>query len=100
MRHSNFWLPTLKSHVELEELGLGIQIYDLENPDDFIIKLNELLLNEDLRNSLREKSLNNINKLDWTSRTKTILSSVRSSTDRAPDFGSGVEGSNPSGRVS
>ena len=70
----------LKSHVELGELGLGMQIYDLENPDDFIIKLNELLLNEDLRNSLREKSLNNINKLDWTSRTKTILSSVRSST--------------------
>ncbi len=70
----------IDSHLELEDLNLGIHYFEHNNFDDFREKLDELIENSELRESLSNKSLENIQKLFWVNRTKNILQSVRSST--------------------
>ena len=69
----------IDSHLELQDLNLGIQYFEHSNFDDFREKLYELINNKELRESLSNKSLENIQKLFWVNRTENILKSVRSS---------------------
>ena len=69
----------IDSHLELQDLNLGIQYFEHSNFDDFREKLYELINNKELRESLSNKSLQNIQKLFWVNRTENILQSVRSS---------------------
>lgn len=73
-------LSNIKSHLELEELDLGLEFFQHDDFDDFRNKLESLVLNDELRTELSKKSLKNIDKLSWSSRTKKIIASVRSST--------------------
>lgn len=73
-------LSNIKSHLELEELDLGLEFFQHDDFDDFRNKLESLILNDELRTELSKKSLKNIDKLSWSSRTKKIIASVRSST--------------------
>ncbi len=69
----------IDSHLELNDLNLGIQYFEHNNFDDFREKLHELIDNTELRDSLSKKSLENIQKLFWVNRTENIIQSVRSS---------------------
>ena len=73
-------LSNIKSHLELGELDLGLEFFQHDDFDDFRNKLESLVLNDELRTELSKKSLKNIDKLSWSSRTKKIIASVRSST--------------------
>ena len=73
-------LSNIKSHLELMELDLGLEFFQHDDFDDFRNKLESLVLNDELRTELSKKSLKNIDKLSWSSRTKKIIASVRSST--------------------
>ena len=73
-------LSNIKSHIELAELDLGLEFFQHDDFDDFRNKLESLILNDELRTKLSKKSLKNIDKLSWSSRTKKIIASVRSST--------------------
>ena len=73
-------LSNIKSHLELGELDLGLEFFQHDDFDDFRNKLESLILNDELRTELSKKSLKNIDKLSWSSRTKKIIASVRSST--------------------
>ena len=73
-------LSNIKSHLELAELDLGLEFFQHDDFDDFRNKLESLILNDELRTELSKKSLKNIDKLSWSSRTKKIIASVRSST--------------------
>ena len=73
-------LSNIKSHLELVELDLGLEFFQHDDFDDFRNKLESLILNDELRTELSKKSLKNIDKLSWSSRTKKIIASVRSST--------------------
>ena len=73
-------LSNIKSHIELAELNLGLEFFQHDDFDDFRNKLESLVLNDELRTELSKKSLKNIDKLSWSSRTKKIIASVRSST--------------------
>ena len=73
-------LSNIKSHLELAELNLGLEFFQHDDFDDFRNKLESLILNDELRTELSKKSLKNIDKLSWSSRTKKIIASVRSST--------------------
>ena len=73
-------LSNIKSHIELAELDLGLEFFQHDDFDDFKNKLESLVLNDELRTELSKKSLKNIDKLSWSSRTKKIIASVRSST--------------------
>ena len=73
-------LSNIKSHIELAELDLGLEFFQHDDFDDFRNKLESLVLNDELRTELSKKSLTNIDKLSWSSRTKKIIASVRSST--------------------
>ena len=72
-------LSNIKSHIELAELDLGLEFFQHDDFDDFRNKLESLVLNDELRTELSKKSLKNIDKLSWSSRTKKIISIVRSS---------------------
>ena len=73
-------LSNIKSHIELAELDLGLEFFQHDDFNDFRNKLESLVLNDELRTELSKKSLKNIDKLSWSSRTKKIIASVRSST--------------------
>ena len=73
-------LSNIKSHLELADLDLGLEFFQHDDFDDFRNKLESLVLNDELRTELSKKSLKNIDKLSWSSRTKKIIASVRSST--------------------
>ncbi len=73
-------LSNIKSHLELAELDLGLEFFQHDDFNDFRNKLESLILNDELRTELSKKSLKNIDKLSWSSRTKKIIASVRSST--------------------
>ena len=73
-------LSNIKSHLELMELDLGLEFFQHDDFNDFRNKLESLILNDELRTELSKKSLKNIDKLSWSSRTKKIIESVRSST--------------------
>ena len=73
-------LSNIKSHIELAELDLGLEFFQHDDFDDFRNKLESLVLNDELRTELSKNSLKNIDKLSWSSRTKKIIASVRSST--------------------
>ena len=72
-------LSNIKSHLELVELDLGLKFFQHDDFDDFRNKLESLILDHGLRTELSKKSLDNIDKLSWSSRTKEIITSVRSS---------------------
>ena len=72
-------LSNIKSHLELVELDLGLEFFQHDDFDDFRNKLESLILDHGLRTELSKKSLDNIDKLSWSSRTKEIITSVRSS---------------------
>ena len=70
----------IESHIELESLNLGIVYFDHQNFDDFNEKLINLIKDEKLRADLKEKSLNNIDKLSFVNRAKEMLISACGST--------------------
>ena len=70
----------IKSHKELEKFNLGIIYFRNDNFSDFSLRLQELILNTDLRKKLTELSLKNIGNLSWDNRMNTVLTSARSST--------------------
>ena len=72
-------LSNIKSHLELVELDLGLEFFQHDDFNDFRNKLESLILDQGLRTKLSKKSLDNIDKLSWSNRTKEIVSSVRSS---------------------
>ncbi len=72
-------LSNIKSHLELVEFDLGLEFFQHDDFDDFRNKLESLILDHGLRTELSKKSLDNIDKLSWSSRTKEIITSVRSS---------------------
>ena len=72
-------ISNIKSHLELAELNLGLEFFQHDDFNDFRKKLETLILDHELRSHLRKQSLDNIDKLSWSSRTKKIISSVRSS---------------------
>ena len=67
------------SHLELKEFNLGIHYFQHDDFDDFRMKLLDLINDSGLRESLRKQSIENIQSLNWLSRTKKIIESVRSS---------------------
>ena len=69
----------IKAHLELERFNLGILLYQHDDFGDFRRKLIYLLENANLRSELSKKSLENIENLSFTNRTKKLLESVRSS---------------------
>ena len=69
----------IKSHLNLEELNLGIVYFKNGDFDDFSIKLESLISDKNLRNKLSSRSLTNIKKLYWENRIKILITSVRSS---------------------
>ena len=64
----------------IEKFNLGIVYFKNGNFDDFSLKLQELILDADLRKKLTELSLKNIVNLSWDKRMETVLTSARSST--------------------
>tara|TARA_B100000945_G_scaffold176802_1_gene141848 strand:- start:1053 stop:2207 length:1155 start_codon:yes stop_codon:yes gene_type:complete len=70
----------IETHLELENLNLGIVYFNHKNFDDFNNKLTNLIKDEKLRAELTEKSLNNIDKLSFVNRTKEMLISACGST--------------------
>ena len=70
----------IQSHMELDDLNLGIIYFQHGNFLDFSNKLEMLITNESLRKELSNKSLENIKNLFWKIRIEKILSSARSST--------------------
>ena len=70
----------IQSHMELDDLDLGIIYFEHGNFLDFSNKLEMLITSESLRKELSNKSLGNIKNLFWKIRIEKILSSARSST--------------------
>ena len=70
----------IQSHIELDDLSLGIIYFEHGNFLDFTNKLEMLITSESLRKELSNKSLENIKNLFWKIRIEKILSSARSST--------------------
>lgn len=70
----------IETHLELENLNLGIVYFNHKNFDDFNNKLTNLIKDEKLRAELTEKSLDNIDKLSFVNRTKEMLISACGST--------------------
>ena len=70
----------IQSHIELDDLNLGIIYFEHGNFLDFTNKLEMLITSESLRKELSNKSLENIKNLFWKIRIEKILSSARSST--------------------
>tara|TARA_B100002019_G_scaffold104729_1_gene90078 strand:- start:21 stop:1184 length:1164 start_codon:yes stop_codon:yes gene_type:complete len=70
----------IKSHKELEKFNLGIIYFRNGDFSDFSLRLQELILDEDLRKKLTQLSLKNIGNLSWDNRMNTVLTSARSST--------------------
>ena len=70
----------IKSHKELEKFNLGIIYFKNGNFSDFSLRLQELILDTDLRKKLTQLSLKNIGNLSWDNRMNTVLTSARSST--------------------
>ncbi len=70
----------IKSHKELEKLNLGIIYFRNGDFSDFSLRLQELILDADLRKKLTQLSLKNIGNLSWDNRMNTVLTSARSST--------------------
>ena len=70
----------IQSHMELDDLNLGIIYFEHGNFLDFSNKLEMLISNKSLRKELSNKSLENIKNLFWKIRIEKILSSARSST--------------------
>ena len=69
----------IEGHLELDEFKLGILYFQHDDFKDFRNKLINLLENNKLRLELSNKSLKNIQNLNFTNRTKKLLESVRSS---------------------
>lgn len=70
----------IQSHIELDDLNLGIIYFEHGNFLDFTNKLEMLITSKSLRKELSNKSLENIKNLFWKIRIEKILSSARSST--------------------
>ena len=70
----------IKSHIELEKFNLGIVYFKNGNFNDFLLKLENLISNEELRYKLSALSIKNIENFSWKKRMGIILSSARSST--------------------
>ena len=70
----------IQGHLELEELNLGIVYFQHDNLDDFKNELEKLIKDKNLRKYLRNKSLENIDKLSFINRTKAMLASACGST--------------------
>ena len=70
----------IQGHLELEELNLGIVYFQHDNLDDFKNELEKLIKDKNLRKYLRNKSLENIDKLSFVNRTKAMLASACGST--------------------
>ena len=70
----------IKTHRELEKFNLGIVYFRNGNFSDFSTRLQELILDSDLRKKLTELSLKNIGNLSWDNRMNKVLTSARSST--------------------
>ena len=70
----------IKSHKELEKFNLGIIYFRNGDFSDFSLRLQELILDADLRKKLTQLSLKNIGNLSWDNRMNTVLTSARSST--------------------
>ena len=70
----------IKSHKELEKFNLGISYFRNGDFADFSLRLQELILDPDLRKKLSQLSLKNIGILSWDNRMNTVLTSARSST--------------------
>ena len=70
----------IKSHKELEKFNLGISYFRNGDFADFSLRLQELILDPDLRKKLSQLSLKNIDILSWDNRMNTVLTSARSST--------------------
>ena len=70
----------IQSHIELDDLNLGIIYFEHGNFLDFTNKLEMLITSESLRKELSNKSLENIKNLFWKIRIEKILSCARSST--------------------
>ncbi len=70
----------IQSHMELDDLNLGIIYFEHGNFLDFSNKLEMLITSESLRKELSNKSIENIKNLFWKIRIEKILSSARSST--------------------
>ena len=70
----------IKSHKELEKFNLGICYFRNGDFADFSLRLQELILDPDLRKKLSQLSLKNIGILSWDNRMNTVLTSARSST--------------------
>ena len=70
----------IKSNLELDETGLGIMYFKAGDFNDFRDKVVQLITNSDLRNSLIEKSKNNIVNYSLNQRMKKLIEfCVRSS---------------------
>ena len=70
----------IKSHKELEKFNLGISYFRNGDFADFSLRLQEHILDPDLRKKLSQLSLKNIGILSWDNRMNTVLTSARSST--------------------
>ncbi|MAV04375.1 MAG: hypothetical protein CMC31_01770 [Flavobacteriaceae bacterium] len=70
----------IQGHLELGELNLGIVYFQHDNLEDFKIKLEKLIKDKNLRKNLRNKSLENIDKISFVNRTKKMLASACGST--------------------
>ena len=80
----------IKSHTDLHELNLGIKYFEKDNYQDFEDKIKELLENKNLIEKLHKLSVDNIEKLSWSNRSKKLIDFASvAQLDRAPDFGSG-----------
>ncbi len=70
----------IQGHLELEELNLGIVYFQHDNLNDFKNELEKLIKDKNLRKYLRNKSLENIDKLSFINRTKAMLAGACGST--------------------
>ena len=70
----------IDSHLELEDLNLGIVYFNHGNFEDFRNKLINLIQDEMLRAELTAKSLKNIDELSFVNRAKKMLISACGST--------------------
>ena len=73
-------MTNIQGHLELGELNLGIVYFQHDNLEDFKIKLEKLIKDKNLRKNLRNKSLENIDKISFVNRTKKMLASACGST--------------------
>lgn len=70
----------LRSHLELNELNLGVEYFEESNWDDFRLKIINLIEDNDYLKDLKTKSITNIQNYSWDERLKNLIEfSVRSS---------------------